>query len=521
MSEPTKPRFTVDLEEIDRQLRGSATPSAASWPVEPVEPVAVPTGNVGLQNDPLAELARIVGQEDPFQSILAQPIAPQRGNRQPDPYAAPHQPVYEAAPPPARSPEVDALAELLRSEPLQRAGADMFDRNPAATNPNYPSYSRQAHEIEQFQALPEDLDQYAPPPEAAYSQVEHAPQQGGYDNYNPSYNDPKLGYSPDYTNFDEDYDRSVPKSRKKLFMYGGVAAACLLIGVTAYGFMRTGGIGGSGEVPLVTASTEPTKVPPEVPGGKEFPDQNKQIYERHNIEGKTQIVNREEQPVDVQQAARGISGSSARNDYGEPRKIRTVAVGPDGAVLGGDASRSAPPKPSPEPAAVRPVSNGASPHTQAVQSTPAVPTETPSATTTPPEPVEQSVAAPAPPRRPASLAATTSDTAAATTAPQRTAAAQPASAAQAQPAAAPAGAGGGFVVQFGVSGTEAEGVAKFRRLQNQHPDLMGDVGGSVRPAEVNGKTIFRVRSAPMSKEASDTLCSKLKAAGADCYVARN
>lgn len=502
MSEPTKPRFTVDLEEVDRQLRGSATPSAASWPVEPVEPVAVPTGNVGSQNDPLAELARIVGQEDPFQSILAQPIAPhQRGSRQPDPYAAPHQPVYEAAPPPARNPEVDALAELLRSEPMQHAGANMFDRNLAATNPNYPSYTRQAYETEPFQALPEDLDQYAPPPEATYSQAGHAPQQGGYDNYNPSYNDPKLGYIPDYTNFDEDYGRPVPKSRKKLFMYGGVAAACLLICVTAYGFIRTGGIGVSGEVPLVTASTEPTKVPPEVPGGKEFPDQNKQIYERHNVEGKTQIVNREEQPVDVQQAARGISGSSARNDYGEPRKIRTVAVGPDGAVLGGDASRSAPPKPSPEPVAVRPVSNGASPHTQAVQSTPAVPTETPSATTTPPEPVEQSVAAPAPPRRPASLAATTSDAAAAAT--------------------APAGAGGGFVVQFGVSGTEAEGVAKFRKLQNQHPDLMGDVGGSVRPAEVNGKTIFRVRSAPMSKEAGDTLCSKLKAAGADCYVARN
>jgi len=76
-------------------------------------------------------------------------------------------------------------------------------------------------------------------------------------------------------------------------------------------------------------------------------------------------------------------------------------------------------------------------------------------------------------------------------------------------------------VQFGVSASEADGVARFRRLQNQHPDIMADISGSVRPAEVGGKTIYRIRSTPMSKEGSDALCSKLKAAGTDCYVAKN
>lgn len=512
MSEPTKPRFTVDLEEMDRQLRRSAAPSAASRPAEPVrspEPIAVQPAASATQNDPLAELARIVGQEDPFQSILAQPIVPQRGSRQPDPYAAaPRQPAY-APIPPARSPEVDALAELLRSDP--GSGTAAFDPALSATNPNYPSYVRQGrayeeptNETNQFQAMREDHGYYAAQPEAGYAQAQQAPHQGGYDNLNPSYDDPKLGYSPGYASVDENYrGSSAPKSRKKL--YGGVAA-CLLGVVAAYSFMRSGGISGNGEAPLVTASTEPTKVPPEAPGGKEFPDQNKQIYERNSIEGKTQIVNREEQPVDVQQAARGIAGSSGRSDYGEPRKIRTVAVGPDGTVIGGEAAHPAP-RASAEPAATRPASTGASPNARAVQSTPALATEAPSATTTPAEPAAQPIAAPAPPRRPAALVATTSE------------AAQPAATTQA--ATAPTSAGGGFVVQFGVSGNEAEGVARFRKLQNQHPDLMADVGGSVRPAEVNGKTIFRIRSIPMSKEASDTLCSKLKAAGTECYVARN
>ncbi|MFD0462433.1 hypothetical protein ACFQY9_11695 [Microvirga aerilata] len=57
MSESVKPRFAIDLTEIERQLAQAGNPQAQ------------PTSAV--RNDPLAELARIVGQDDPFQSILA------------------------------------------------------------------------------------------------------------------------------------------------------------------------------------------------------------------------------------------------------------------------------------------------------------------------------------------------------------------------------------------------------------------------------------------------------------------
>src|SRR5215217_2134151 len=57
MAESVRPRFAVDLDEIERQLAHAQS-----------EPVP---GYTSGRNDPLAELARIVGQDDPFQSILA------------------------------------------------------------------------------------------------------------------------------------------------------------------------------------------------------------------------------------------------------------------------------------------------------------------------------------------------------------------------------------------------------------------------------------------------------------------
>src|SRR3712207_5138735 len=53
MAEASKSRLSLDMEEIERQLRRSATQPTAS------------------KSDPLAELARIVGQDDPFRALLA------------------------------------------------------------------------------------------------------------------------------------------------------------------------------------------------------------------------------------------------------------------------------------------------------------------------------------------------------------------------------------------------------------------------------------------------------------------
>ena len=83
-----------------------------------------------------------------------------------------------------------------------------------------------------------------------------------------------------------------------------------------------------GEPPLIKANNEPIKVQPQNPGGVEIPNQNKQIYERANQSGETKVVNREEQPVDVQQAVR-MNGNA-------------VADATGGTVPGVSASRSRP-----------------------------------------------------------------------------------------------------------------------------------------------------------------------------------
>ena len=71
MAESMRPRFAVDLDEIERQL-ANAHPAPASHP--------------SGRHDPLAELARIVGQDDPFQSILSADRAPRPSHREPAGY---------------------------------------------------------------------------------------------------------------------------------------------------------------------------------------------------------------------------------------------------------------------------------------------------------------------------------------------------------------------------------------------------------------------------------------------------
>ena len=43
----------------------------------------------------------------------------------------------------------------------------------------------------------------------------------------------------------------------------------------------------------------------------------------------------------------------------------------------------------------------------------------------------------------------------------------------------------------------------------------------IRKADVNGATVYRVRVGPMSQADATALCTKLKAAGGNCFVARN
>ena len=91
---------------------------------------------------------------------------------------------------------------------------------------------------------------------------------------------------------------------------GCAAAAVVVMGAAAWYAAGPSTMLAGRAAPVIKASADPTKVQPDNPGGVEIPNQNKQIYERAKQSTETKVVNREEQPIDVKEAAR-IAATSA------------------------------------------------------------------------------------------------------------------------------------------------------------------------------------------------------------------
>ena len=580
-----KSRFAVDLDELERQLRQTAD----------IQPAA-------SAGDPLADLARIVGQDDPFRAMFSQgrsrPDAQEGGAgadmqhalaqqpglvSEPEPYgggsALPDQRMnisleallreFEEAPKPARAdaqqsvsvpqaaaatpapssqpglaPQdmLDEFDRLLQGElrgavqpgarpdfegPLQArprfddsSGDDMTSRREAAAfSPARPAMAapprpvdedfadevRAKHQVRRAAALPE-------PHEPAYSA--------------------------------DDARSSEPQQPRKGLIIAGVLLGVAAIGIGAVIGIRglSGPVRGTGEPPLIKAEAGPSKVQPQNPGGVEIPNQNKQIYERtpEPKPGETRVVTREEQPMDVQASARAASrvilpgpaapadaaqaaapaapqpaaptavalapsavppqaaaAGSAAPALGEPRRVRTIAVRPDGTSV-----------PSPVQPAAAPVAEASSARAESspAAAAPATSTSTRSAAAARP-------AVTPPPRPPA--ARPVMEAAAPPAAPAAAVAAAPA-------AAAPAAGGGAgdFMIQLGAPGSEAEARSLFSSLQRRYGAQLGGESPVVRRAEVgNGRTVYRLRIGPFSREAAVQRCEALKSAGGQCFVA--
>src|SRR5215210_4634275 len=89
MAEAMRSRFAIDLDPIEQQLNQSAQQPAAS------------------QKDPLAELARIMGQDDPFRVLLAAEPSDRKPAREPASRSVPA-PGYDESWEPAYEPEPEA-----------------------------------------------------------------------------------------------------------------------------------------------------------------------------------------------------------------------------------------------------------------------------------------------------------------------------------------------------------------------------------------------------------------------------
>ena len=440
-------RAPVDLEDFARALQQHpATQAAGAAPAR------------AQKSDPLAELARIVGQDDPFRQLLAA-----REERRAEAPAANHD--WRGRIEPSFAPEAAA-----RETP-----ADAFDQYLAS--------------VEQDQST------------AAYdeAQADEAPE-------------------------DRRALKRVDPRRRLMTVGAGLAVVVVAVtgALTYKGLHGTG----SGGVPVIQADTSPLKVAPKVADGVEIPDQNRQIYEPKAKDNPVRIVNREEQPIDIAQATRPAPaqsgavtpGSASLDAFGEPRRVRTVAVKPDTPPPAPQREQAAEAAPSPIPTMVMPGDEPAPrqrPSRQAA-ATPQAPVQTAAATETAPATTATAEAAPARPRPKATqrLASASPDAPIPVEAPTTTAATTSAAPALSE---APVG---GFSVQLGVRNSAGDAQAAFRDMQRKYSQLAGKPE-LIRQAEVNGKTIYRVRVGPLAKAEATSLCSELQGAGGQCFVAKN
>jgi len=88
----------------------------------------------------------------------------------------------------------------------------------------------------------------------------------------------------------------------------------------------------------------------------------------------------------------------------------------------------------------------------------------------------------------------------------------------AAPAAGPSA--GGALVQLGSFPDEAAANAAWAKASKRFTYL-APLGKSVQQAEVNGRTVFRLRVNAGSANQATELCGKLKVAGEGCFVANN
>ncbi len=490
------------------------------------------------EGDPLAELARLIGQTDPF--------AMGRTNAKPQPRSEPRQqyePQYEPqqyqdepepepeadlspgplpwmrranvkAPPPVE-PQFDDETEYQPSavHPLQRYAAQ--HAAPASQYPATQYQEPQYQEPEQYQDEPQHAEQAQPDParydDALYGQLE-ASQDYQRD---PAYPDDPYAYQ----NYDEEPEEQ-PRKRGGMITVAAVLALAVLGTGGAFAYRSFMGAPRSGEPPVIKADNSPTKV---VPASA---DSAPKVADRMALgDGGEKLVPREEAPVDVNarsgprvvfpplnqnnnppapstvspSAPPPASAGNGTMPNNEPRKIKTLSVKGDNADAGTPANAP--------PAAVKPATSAPAaaarpqlaPPPGAPQRSP--PTSANASANAPlslsPAPGSpQAAAAPEPPARVAAVA----------------------------PSAAPAApSGGGYVVQVSSQKTEADAQASYRALQSKFGNVLGNRAPVVKKVDIPEKGVFyRAFAGPFgSQDEAVQMCTSLKAAGGQCFVQRN
>ncbi|MET0671352.1 MAG: SPOR domain-containing protein [Xanthobacteraceae bacterium] len=530
------------------------------------DPFARTPDQGGHGSDPLAELARLIGQNDPF-ADLAREQQHAEPPRAPQPYddPAPQNEQYHHADhhngQPAHDPRYDApypadpAPHFVEPAPLPPDPAPVVDwHKQPPFDPFAPASSRgpESHAADRHrdeapshrtspaeysfpsphspQARPSNSSSYdAPPSDAPFAAPSHHEPAG---TPSPPFH-LASGRAPSPPPLDEYYDDAPQGGRRKGLIT--VAAVFMLAVVgTAGAFGYRTWFGGPSVKPapaVIRASAEPAKVAP--PALAVDPNANKISYDRFGDRGQNEkVVPREEKPVDVRDATRTGSamsqvplpsqqaaaatpnGGTPPSVLTDPKKVRTVTIRPDAP----DNSIARPPIVTP-PAQAAPARQAA-----------AGPSNAPLDLANPASPPQQARAAAVrqtPPSAVRPAPAPTSGNAPLSLAPENAPLPPPGTARAAAPtrvAAAPAASGNGsYLVQVSSQRSEADAQVAFRSVKSKYSSVLGNRQPVIRRADVTGKgTYYRAMVGPFTtRDQAIQLCSSLKAAGGDCVVQAN
>jgi hypothetical protein len=453
------------------------------------------------ESDPLAELARLIGQTDSFATMgrANHQVQPRGGERQ-----QPQHPVAADDPPPAAAGPPPWMHRAARPERNEIPAEQDFSGEDYPTE-DYPSAVHPVHRYSR--AAPEPKYHEAP----SFTEADHEPDPSRYDDalygrldsdaqepqYGEAYADDPYGYQDGYDDGPED-----PVRKRGGMMTVAIVLALAVVGTgAAFAYRTYVGSPRSGEPPIIRADAGPTKIiPAPADSMSKLPDR------MATGDGSEKIVPREEAPVDVnaRSGPRVVFPQLSQN--ANPPPVASVAPTTLPPANGGNGTLS-----SNEPRKIRTLS---------------VKGDQPDAAATP-------VGAP-PPAKPAPATRGLANANASTNAPlaltpqasQQAPAAEPRSRVAAttpEPAASTGDGAGGYMVQISSQRNEADAQASFRSLQGKFSAVLGSREPVIKRADLGEKGVYyRAMVGPFgSSDEASKFCGSLKSAGGQCVIQRN
>jgi SPOR domain len=287
--------------------------------------------------------------------------------------------------------------------------------------------------------------------------------------------------------------------RKRVLLYGGIAAAALLV-LVAIALLRPGSEDVAslpGDAPLIKAEERPIKVSPEAPGGLDVPNRDILVYER--LQGTSAGKGPRERllPESEEPMAPPPSPPPPAETASTPNVAQTGSFASD---VPGRTALLAPPAPEPP----------ARPSTEPNKALQPQKSAKPKDSLTPPPSASDTAAAPDKTRsQPVTPSQTKIATAPAAESPP--------------PSSERPASGGGFQLQLLSSRSAEDAKGAWVRLRDKNPDLLGPLAPSVARVNLDNRgTFYRLRAGPIASETkARSICNSLSGRGVSCLVVRS